>query len=119
MAMAPVDGLEQSFALQRFQQYHGARHRQGQAEDDGRRGRPAPPQRNARTERRGDDHLHHRARQRDLAHRQQVLQREMQAHAEHQQHHTDLGELARDLDVGDEPRGGGPDDNAGQQVAHE
>ena len=51
------------------------------------------------------------------AHRQQVVEREVQPDAEHQQHHADLGELARELDVGDEARRGGPDHDAGEQVA--
>ena len=40
----------------------------------------------------------------------------MQTDAEHQQHHADLGELARQLGVGDEARRGGTNDDAGDQV---
>ena len=68
-------------------------------------------------ERGRDGDLHDRAGQRDPAHRQQVVQREVQADAEHQQHHADLGELARELDVGDEAGRGRADDDAGDEVA--
>lgn len=43
----------------------------------------------------------------------------MQADAEHQQHHPDLGQLAGQLHVGDEARRARPDHHAGQQVAHQ
>ena len=46
-------------------------------------------------ERRGDRDLRQRAGDGDPAHRQQVLDREVQADAEHQQDDADLGELAR------------------------
>ena len=40
----------------------------------------------------------------------------MQSDAEHQQHHTDLGELTRHVDVGDETRGRWPDHDSGEHV---
>jgi hypothetical protein len=39
------------------------------------------------------------------------------ADAEHQEDHADLGELAREVGVADEPGGEGPDGDAGEQVA--
>jgi hypothetical protein len=65
------------------------------------------------------DHLHDGARDRDLAHGQQVAQREVQADAEHEQHHPDLGQLRREVGVRHEPRREGTDHHAGQQVAHQ
>ena len=53
----------------------------------------------------------------DAAHRHQVGQREVQAHAEHQQHDADLGQLRGQVHVGDEARGVRADQHAGQQVA--
>jgi hypothetical protein len=38
--------------------------------------------------------LNHRARQGDAAYGHEVAERKMQAHAEHQQHHANFGELA-------------------------
>ena len=55
---------------------------------------PAPERRKAGAQRRRDGDLHDRAGQGDAAHGEQVLKREVQADAEHQQHHADLGELA-------------------------
>ena len=43
----------------------------------------------------------------------------MQPDAEHHQHHADLGELAGELDVGDEARRGRADDDAGDEIADE
>ena len=51
-----------------------------------------------------DGDLHDGAGHGDGAHRQQVLQREMQADAEHQQDDADLGELVGQALVGDEAR---------------
>ena len=51
------------------------------------------------------------------SHREQVVEREVQADAEHQQHHADLGELPREVDIGDEARRGRPDEDAGEQIA--
>ena len=80
---------------------------------------PAPPQRRAGAHRGGHGDLHDGAGQRDLAHRHQVVHREVQADAEHQQHHADLGQFAGDLHVGDEAGRARPDHDAGQQVAHQ
>ena len=52
-------------------------------------------------------------------HRQEIVEREVQAHTEHEQHHADFGELPGQFDVRDEPRGAGADRNAREQVAHE
>ena len=49
--------------------------------------------------------------------RHQVADREVQADAEHQQDHADLGELAGEVGVGDEARRERADRDAGQQVA--
>ncbi len=66
---------------------------------------------------RGRGDLHHRAGNRDAAHRQQVAERKMQADAEHQEDHADLGELGRQRLVGDEARRPRADHHAGEQIA--
>ena len=59
-------------------------------------------------ERRGDRDLDHRARHRDPAHLEQVVEREVQTDAEHQQHHADLGELAASSRSATKPGVAGP-----------
>ena len=49
--------------------------------------------------------------------RDQVLEREVEPDAEHQEDDADLGELVGDLDVGDEARAVRADDDAGDEVA--
>ena len=93
-AMRPALGLEQAALLQRAQQHDRAGDRQRQAEHEAgaqrssRAARPSPMPSSVAT-----DHPAERARDGDGLHRQQVLEREMQADAEHQQDHADLGEL--------------------------
>ena len=50
-------------------------------------------------------------------HGEQLLEVEVQADAEHQQDDADLGELVRQVLVGDEARRLRPDDEAGEEVA--
>ena len=58
-------------------------------------------------------HLHHRTGQGDPFHREQVIEREMQPDAEHQQHDADLGQLGGGMHIGDEARRRRADDDAG------
>ena len=55
----------------------------------------------------------------DGADRQQILEREMQADAEHQEDDADLGELVGEALVGDEAGRERPDGDAGEQIADE
>ena len=75
--------------------------------------RPAPSgqpkhQRQPHAEQRGDGDLDDRAGHGDGPHRQQILQRKVQADAEHQQDDADLGELGGQRRVGDEAGVNGP-----------
>ena len=115
----PRRGIQQAPFLQRAQQHHGAGHRQRQAEHQPCAGRPAQQQSPAPSPGRGDGDLRDRARDGDGLHRHQVLQREMQADAEHQQDHADLGQLRRQGLVGDEAGRERPDHDAREQVAHQ
>ena len=65
--------------------------------------------RQQRAEHGGDDALPDGPGNRDAAHRQQLLEVELQADAEHQQDHADLGELLGQRRVGDEARRVRPD----------
>jgi hypothetical protein len=63
--------------------------------------------------------LRDRAGKRDVAHRHQVLDREMQADAEHQQNHADFRELIRETRVRHETRREWANANAGYEVAND
>ena len=115
----PALGLEQPPLLQHAQHHHGARDRERDAENETGSKRPAEPPADAHAERHGDQSLRHRARNGDGAHRQQVLGREVQADAEHQENDADLGELIGDILVGDEARRERPDEDAGDEIADE
>ncbi len=114
---AAVDRLHLAALLQRAQQHHGAGAGEREAEDQRRAEMPAPIGGDADAERRGDGHLHHRARRGDVADGKEILEREMQADAEHQQNDADLGELIGKRDIGDEARRRRPDQHAGEQIA--
>src|SRR5207342_2405733 len=119
----PADGdpavhrFEHAACFQRAEQHHGARHRQGEAEHDRRAPRPSPLHREERAHRRGREDLQHRAGQGDLAHGKQIVEREMQADAEHQEHHADFDELGGQARVRDEARREGPDQHARDEIA--
>ena len=84
-----------------------------------RPGRPRPAQHMAEAgaHQAGDDDLDDRAGHDDARHRHQVLEREMQADAEHQQDDADLGELAGQGGIGGEARRERADHDARQHVA--
>ena len=96
---------------------HGARDRQRHAEDDAGAQAPAGALDDERPDRGRDQALDDRAGDRDALHREQVLEVELQADAEHQQDHADLGELLGDVAIGDEPGRVRPDHQPGQEVA--
>ncbi len=64
-------------------------------------------------ESRRDEALQHRAGNGDAAHRQQFVEMELQADAEHQQDDADFGELLGKVDVRGVSRSVGTDDDAG------
>ena len=116
-AMRPAFGVEQAPLLQGAQQHHRAGDRKRQAENKPCRNRPAEQQAQAQAQQCHDHDLDQRAGNGDGAYGEQILQRKMQADAEHQQDHADLGQLERKLVVGNEARRIGPDQHAGEQVA--
>lgn len=101
------------------QEHDGARHRQRQAEDEPGADGPTPCQGNRGSERRRRRHLHDGARNRDTPDRDQVAEREMHADAEHEQNDADLGQLSRQVRVGDEAGREWTDGNAGDEIAHD
>jgi len=113
----PALGLEQPPLLQHPEQHHGARHRQRDAENKAGARRPAEQPADPHGEWRGDQALRHRAGDGDGPDRQQILEREMQPYAEHQQDDADLGELIGNVLVGDKAGGEGPDDDPCHEIA--
>ena len=84
--------------------------------------RPAPTDQPASDEKHDAKHGHqqdlaNRTGKRNAPHRQQVRRREMQADAEHQQHHAHLRKLRRKRNIREEARGEGSDQHAGNQIA--
>ena len=69
---------------------------------------PAPHQREAEANAGGDHDLTDGTEQHHPPHSQQIGHGEMQAHAEHQQHDADLGQLAGDDVISDEAGVKGP-----------
>ena len=94
-----------------------ARDRQRQPEHQSPADPPAEGDAEHQPEQRRDDDLDERARDRDGADGGQVPEREVDAHPEHQQDDPDVGELERDLDVGDEAGGERAEQDAGHDVA--
>ena len=116
---AAAPGLDQPPLLQRTEQNHGARHGQRQAEDEACADRPAEPMAKRHPKQRGAGDLRDGAGNGDRPHRKELLEREMQADAEHQQDDADLRELARERLVGDEARRRRADEHAGDEIADE
>jgi len=114
---AAVHRIHRAAAFQGLEQHHGAGDGQRQAEYQTGADGPAPEVRDRHAEQRGDGDLHDGAGQGNLAHRQQVVDRKMQADAEHQQHHADLGELAGQFHVGNKAGRVRTDQHAGNQIA--
>jgi hypothetical protein len=63
--------------------------------------------------------LRERAGNGERAHREQVLQAEVQTDAKHQQDHTDLRELGCDLGVADNPRRVGANQHTGDEITND
>ncbi len=63
--------------------------------------------------------MHDRAGDGDAAHAPQVLERKVQADAEHHEDDADFGQLAGRVDVADEAGGEGADDQPGRQIANQ
>ena len=119
MAMRPRSVSISLPLLQRAQQHHGAGHRQRQAEHQSGAQRPAKRPGQAQAEQRRENDLRDRAGDGDRPHRQQVLQREMHADAEHQEDDADLRQFRRQRLIGDEARRVRSNGHAGQQIAHQ
>ena len=112
-----VHRIEDAARFERLEQDDGAGAGQRQAEDQPGAKAPAPAPGDAHAEQRRQTHLDDSAGQRDALDGEQVVEREMQADAEHQQHHADFGELRGGVDIGNEARCRRADDDAGDEVA--
>ena len=100
-------------------QHDRAGHRDCEAKDDGSRHGPAQEQAQTGTEDARDGDLPHGARDRDGTHGHEVAQREAEAHPEHEQDDTELGEFPGQVGIGDEAGRIGADQDARQKVAHD
>src|SRR3546814_9026511 len=61
--------------------------------------------------------LHQRSRDRDVSHRQQVTQREMQTNTEHEEDDPDLGKLIGETGISNKARSKGTNQDASEQIA--
>ena len=113
----PDWGVELAVVGQHPHQYHRARDREGEAEDQAGREPPAGGVRDERSDRRRHEALDDRAWDGDAAHGEEVFDVELHPDAEHQQDDPDLGELLREVAVGGEARRERADDDAGDEVA--
>ena len=86
-------GFDEAALLQGPQQNHRTGHREGKAEDDAAADTPPHQPGETHAEKRSAGDLNDGAWNRDGPDRDEVLEREMKADAEHQQNHADLGEL--------------------------
>ncbi len=98
-------------------QHHRAGDAHGNAQNDARGERPAEGQAHERAGQRGEQALADRAGDCDAANGDQVLEVEVEAHAEHHEDDADLGQLLGAGGIADEARGVGADEHARKQVA--
>ena len=116
---ATAFGLHQMAFLHGAQQHHGTCDRQRQAEDECRAERPIHPPGERRAHRRCNADLEDRAWHSDRAHRQQIFEREMQPHPEHEQDHAKFGKFRRQALIGNEARRVRPGEDAGHKITNE
>jgi len=95
----------------------GRRHGDGAADHDGRRRREPGGERGPRARRRRQRHLRKRERQHPGPLRQQLGQRELQAHREQQEDHAELGQQPRERGVGQPAERMRPHQQAHEEVA--
>ena len=105
--------------LQGAQGHHGAGDREPEAEDEGPRHLPAQQQPQPEPQQGREQDLGDGARADDRLHRQQVANREMQAHPEHQKDDPDLRQLRGEALIGDEAGGEGTDHDPGEKISGE
>ena len=105
--------------FQRPQQHDRGGNRQREAQDKATPQVPVPEIGECDAKPGAGEGLHQRTWDGDGPYRQQILERDMQADAEHQQDHADFGELSGDCTVHDDARGKWPDRDAGQQITHQ
>ena len=103
--------------MQGLERDDGGRHRKREAEDDAGDNVPAHHQAHADAHGRAGNDAQQGARDGDGLHRDEVLEREIEPDAEHQEHDADLGKLEGQLDIGHEAWRMRADDDARDQVA--
>jgi hypothetical protein len=116
---AAAVAVEDVAILQSLEQYDRGGHRERKPKQQASGNRPTHEDAEPEAERRGATDLHERAGDGDSADREQVLEREMQADAEHQEDNADFAQLLRQRLIGNETRRVGTDEDAGDQVAND
>ncbi len=112
-----VRGFEPPGVHQRAQQHDRAGDRQRDAQQPRAADGPSPQPAEPEARQRDDDHLEQRARHGDLPHLPEVLEGEVQADAEHQHDHAELGELTDGVRIALEAGGERPEGHAGDEIA--
>ena len=110
---------EKSAVGERAQHHDRARHRQREPEHQPRADAPSPQTTDAHAQQCREHDAPERSGNRDASNGKQIVEREVEPDAEHQQDHADLGQLLREIHVGDEPGRRGPEQHAGDEIAHE
>jgi hypothetical protein len=87
----------------------------------GNAGQPGMPAKRASSvpTRMSDQHLRQAEAEHDALHAVEARQRELEADAEHQEHHAEFGQVPRLLGIRHPARGVRPEGGADQQVAHD
>src|SRR3954451_328153 len=114
---APALGLNEPSLLQDAQHDYGARHRERQSEDDARPPAPSEALGQAEAEEGHKTDLPDGPRHSDAADGQEVLQREVQPDAEHEQDDTNFGELWRQGLISNKPRRERSDQNPCHKIS--
>ena len=112
-------GLDEAALLQGPQQHDRTGDRERQAEHDAAADAPAHEPGEAHAQHRGAGDLHDGAGNGDGADREEILQGEMKADAEHQQNDADFRQLVGEPLVRHVAGREGADEHAGEQIADE
>ena len=110
-------GLEQASLLEHAEHNDGARDRKCDAENQSSAMAPTLPPGERHAERDSNQRLDQSARDGDGADRQEIIQRKVQADAEHQEDDADFRQLIGDVLVGDKARGERTDGDPGEEIA--
>ncbi len=115
----PLLGLDEMPFLQGTQQHHRARDRKREPKNQARAELPAKSRPQPHPKCRGKDDLGESARHGDAANGQKILKGKVQTDTKHQKNDPDLGEVAGQCRIGNEPRCKRADQHTGEEVSRE